>query len=613
MKRISLAIKVSLVMLSVLNNVYADSAGITDTPFSYDDNITIPTLQDPENAVDGAAIYLPANIYVPAMTTPGQLFPAIVFVNSWGADETEYGPQAETLVKKGYVVLRYTTRGFHGSPEYIDTAGNKDIADASNAITFLVDNYPVDPAKIAIGGTSYGSGISLITAMKDERVAAVIATSTWGSLKTSLWANETPKNVWINLLMASSENPDGNRDPEIEKNLENLHNHENIDATMAWALERSPLSYESLANARANKPAIYVANSLHDYLFHPNSIVEFLENYQGPWHADFSFGTHAGGEMSGLMGKDEESFVWQNAYAWLDHYLKDENNYIDAVKKVSVRVKSTTGQARDSFSGLPVNDDVITYFADPLSGSQGGELNLSGTWNADTPSTDSGYDTVWTGGVSGATWMSARYYRLEDIDPRGALIYTSPVLSEAMFLRGAPVLTFSAYVQHNTQFFAYLLDLNPVSGEAHWIGHGPLTWHRPEGATEDPAEPVSLSLEMFWTAHDIAAGHQLVLVVDGADEEYYRYDDTPVQNQWVIDVNHPMAVEIPVISYRHSLDTMEIQAAKAEKEAAEAENGDRNVNGEGPVYGPGGGAWNGLILAGLSMFIWCRRNVKRKA
>lgn len=596
MKRVAFAVT----GLCLASAVHAASYTSEEGLWSYNEDVFVPTQQDPEDPSNTNTIELPANVFVPTTTKPGQRFPAVIFINSWTLNEQEYGPIARELADRGYVVLRYTTRGFWSSPEFIDTAGNKDVADARNAISFIINNYPVDPDKIGLSGTSYGSGISLNTAMQDERVAAVLATSTWGSLKDSLWPNQTPIEDWMNVLINTSKRPIGHQDPEIMLNLENLHEHKNVSETIDWAMERSPINYIDQANARERKPAVYVTNNLHDYLFHPNTILDFLAKYEGPWHIDFNFGIHGTGEAPGLTGKEETSFVWQNGFAWFDHYLKGVDNYIDQVDRVTTRVKSSVGGSRDSFPTLPVNTDVVTVHADPVVGTQGGVLTDSATANAESPTFDSSHDVVWTGGLSGAQMMSSHMYKLEDIDREGALVFTGPVLSENMYLRGAPVLHFSAYVQHNIQYFGYLLDLDPATGEAHWIGHGPFSWHRPEGTSEDPSEPVDISLEMFWTAHDIAAGHQLVLVVDGADFEYFRYADSPTEHHVVIDSVHPMSVDIPVIQQRKVLDTIERRAelaARAEEEAEAANDPSRGSNGNGDSYGPGGGSFDLALLA----------------
>jgi predicted acyl esterase len=591
MKRIACAVTGAFCLS--LANSHAVAANYTSEEglWSYDENIFVPSQQDPEDPSNANLIELPANIFVPATSTPGQTFPAVIFINSWTLNEHEYAPVAQELADRGYVVLRYTTRGFWNSPEFIDTSGNKDVADASNAISYLIDNYPVNPAKIALAGTSYGSGISLNTAMQDTRVAAVVATSTWASMKESLWPNQTPKDDWIKLLLGSSKRPIGRQDPEIAENYENLTEHKNVQATIDWALERSAISYIDMANQRPTKPAIYVTNNLHDYLFHPTSIVNFLSQYQGPWHIDFNFGVHGAGEAEGLSGDPTESFVWNNAFAWLDHYLKGTQNYIDVVDKVTTRVKSTQGGMRDSFATFPVDDAVIRLYADPEVGTQGGSLNDVGTFNADSPIFDSEYDVVWTGGVAGAQLMSGHFYDLDRIDPQGALVYKTPVLAENIYLRGSSRLTFSAYVQHNIQYFGYLMDYDPATGRAHWIGHGPFSWHKEEGSDYVPTEPVEITIDMFWTAHDIAAGHQLLLVIDGEDGEYFTYADSPKEHQLVIDSAHPITVDIPVIYDRKVVDTIERRAALAEQEQAEEDDDNsRGANGDGGSYGPGGGS-----------------------
>lgn len=577
----------------------AAPAESTENLWTYQENIEIPTLLEPENPESSAAITLPANLHVPSNTPAGQLIPAVIFISGWGSDEHENSLMAQLLASRGYIVLRYTNRGFHAAGGNIDMAGNRDVADAASAITFVLANTAADPARIAIAGNSYGAGIALTTAFRDERVTAVIARNGWGDLNVALRPAGTSKDRWIRRMILGSNPPVGQRDPTFMPMMEDIYHYRNHNDVAAWLEERSPLHYLDQVHQRENPPALYIANNLQDYFFTPNTLIPLLREYRGPWHVDFIGGAH--GQDNIDADKPLENPVIKNAVAWLDHFLKGEKTYIDIVDRVSTRVKSPTGRILDTFPRFPVQDATVRFFAAPKPGDQGGTLEATPTGESDIPVIHTAFDTVWTGGNRGAAMMSSRYYRVEDIDRRGAIVFLSAPLQNPMYLRGSATVDFSAYVADGERYFAYLLDYNPETLLASWVGHGPFTWRTAVGQADTPDTPQAIHLEMYWTAHDVAPGHQLVLVIDGADPEYQHYVDSPPLRRFVIDPEHPMRLTIPVIHERKVPDTIDRRAALAEAEAEGPDN-DRGLNGQGTRYGPGAGRLNAACL--LVMGLW---------
>lgn len=516
---------------------------------TWDDEVTIPTLLSPQDQNDPSQIQIPANIFIPLSERPESGYPAIIFISSWTLNEHEYASQARKLADSGYVVLSYTTRGFRGAPGLIDTSGPKDINDASTAITWLIDNYPVDPDAIALGGVSYGSGISLLAAAQDDRVAAVIAMSTWGSLIESLWAGQTPQETWLDILIGTATWPIGRVDPVMTAMADNMFVHQNIAETIAWGEARSPIHYMDQLNAQEHLPAIYVSNNLHDYLFQPNSIIDFLKQFNGPWRVDFNFGIHGQGEAGGLSGSDA-SYPWVNAKAWLDYHLKGIENNIPQLSKVNTVVLSRSKEAdkvRESFDDFPITDSTNNLeFALVPQGDNTGTLSATAEsiMRVDQEIDTTAYQ-VGSGGISGAVQSGGLRFMFDDVDPQNSLIFLGDALEEPLYYRGAATLSFWAHVEHNSQFFAYLLAYNEETGKAHWIGHSPLTWHLPEGETEVPSDPIELSMEFYWTANDIEKGERLLLVIDGKDGDYWRYADTPQTNTFVFGNDYPAQLIIP--------------------------------------------------------------------
>ena len=589
-----------------------------DGLFTLDDDIFISVPLDPGDS-NSEIIQLPANIHLPVSNDPEPHFPLIVFVNSWALNESQYAPKARQFARDGYAVLSYTTRGFRGAPGRVDTAGPNDIVDMQAAISYALENYSINENAIGLSGISYGSGISLLTALVDERVTAVVPMSTWGSLIDALWAGETPNYTWLEILVNSGKLT-GRLDPIVSENYKNMRLHRNIQPTIAWGKVRSPIEYLDQANNRDRKPAIYVSNNLHDYLFQPNTIIELLSQYQGPWRIDFNFGTHGQGESSGIIGENTSNYPWLNAKAWFDHYLKGIENGIETLKPVNTIIKSRSAflpNERESFDQFPVTDpaDDLVLYLNPGSAFSAdkhpGKLKTSEYRRTKSLKFNTEDSAVNTGHVLGAVAGTDRDWSLEEIDPANSLVFMSEAYPEGLFLRGASKLEFWAEVENSSQYFGYLLDYDPFTERANFVGHGPLTWHRPAGNTVDPLEPVKLSLEFYWTAHDLNPGHSLVLVIDGEDPDYWRYEDeiaTPKQNTIVFSSQQQATLRVPRIKGATVFTSLN------DPQGLESDPS-RNANGSGSGYSPSGGGIGIIPLLSISFLTLIRRKrviVRRK-
>ncbi len=564
----------------------------------YDDDILIPTLVDPTDPENTATMGLPANIRIPNTNDPTQEFPLIVFISSWTLNEYEYNSQAEKLASEGYAVLSYSTRGFGGAPGLVNTAGEKDVYDAMQAVTFALDNYPINDAGIALGGISYGAGISLVTGFQDERVDAIVSMSGWGSLIESLWAGDTPNETWINVLVGSGDFL-GNLDPIIQHNYRNMRRHENIEETKAWGAIRGPLTYIDQVNQRAEPPALFVSNNLHDYLFHPNSMVELLSRYQGPWRSVFNFGTHGQGEAGGLADPYGDNIPWVEATHWLDRYLKGIPNGVENLKQVNTVVRSRSHRlpgVMESFDGFPVAsaDGHKVFYLSPNESGFGG---MSETEDLGFASIE--FDTtkriITSAALSGALVGSGHNYPLERIDPAHSVAFMSEPLTEDMHIRGEINLEFWAEVQDKSQYFAYLMDYDQTLQKAVFIGHSPFSWHISEQG-EVPSGPVKIDMEFYWTSYDVDAGNQLIVVIDGKDEDYWRYEDAPETNTLVFGPQQLASINIPTTPEPVPYHTVD------DPEGIESDPNARGLgNSASSDYGPGGGSVSGFVLLGFSL------------
>jgi predicted acyl esterase len=117
-----------------------------DNGICYVNNLTL-TMRDGTKLV--------ANVFLPKITSPGQTFPSILFVNSWSLPDWEHVGQAYRLAKDGYVVMAYATRGWFKSEGLISAAAPDDILDVSDIVDWLGANVPMDSRNLAASRPSW--------------------------------------------------------------------------------------------------------------------------------------------------------------------------------------------------------------------------------------------------------------------------------------------------------------------------------------------------------------------------------------------------------------------------------------------------------------------------
>jgi predicted acyl esterase len=449
-------------------------------------------------------VVLKANLIAPTSAGP---HPAIVFISSWALNDAEYLAQATSLAAAGYVVLSYTSRGFWGSGGTIDTAGPADIGDVSTAIDWLIGHTATDPARIGVGGVSYGAGIALIAAGQDARIKAVVAMSAWTDLIDSLYGNQTRHPQAVYLLKYSAELL-GKPSDEFESILDDYFADQNIDTIKAWGGIRSAQTY--LAAVNANHPAILIANAYGDSLFEPNQLVTFFDGLTGPKRLEFSPGDHAIPELTGLIGLPNH--VWSSTREWFDRYLTGSGTGVDA--PVELRVRNSGNVVEDYPNWAAVSSSTTRYHL--TSAGLGGTASTG--WSTVVRT---GFDTVADAGV---VLLSNGLEALTGTPPTAWLpavsrvngaVWTSPPIKRGAAVRGIGALHLRVTPPASTgTVVAYLYDTD-VTGTGKLIAQVPYTW---TGATAGQALSVDTPLPA--TAWDLPAGHALSLVIDTEDPLY---------------------------------------------------------------------------------------------
>jgi dienelactone hydrolase len=454
-------------------------------------------------------VTLNANVIEPATTGPK---PGVVFINSWGAGDTEYLAQATALAKRGYVVLSYTTRGFGLSGGTIEVAGPKDVADVSSALDWMIANTSVDPRRIGIGGVSYGAGISLIAAGHDPRIRAVLAMSGWADLTRSLYSGQTRRLQTVGMLGGLAELT-GRPSPELERVLVDYYADRNVPNLLAWGRVRSAATYVDRINA--NRPAIYLANAYGDSIFGPNQLVDFYGKLTGPKRLELAPGDHAVVELSGLAALPNH--VWTDATRWLDRYVAGTAT---GGARDAVVLRPRTSSAVETYTGwADVTGRTERYALGRVRVLDGtGDLTRGAAAGGWSRTVVSGVDTtadagvaLLTGGLEVLTGIPP-LVSLPTVSRLNAGVWTSGRLDKAMALRGVTHVRLATRKQATGTVVAYLYDVDSL-GTGRLVAHEPMTWKTAaEGATLDVVLPA--------TAYDVPTGHRLGLVVDTVDPLY---------------------------------------------------------------------------------------------
>ncbi|MEV4945467.1 alpha/beta fold hydrolase [Streptomyces sp. NPDC053755] len=473
---------------------------------------------------DGGTV-LKANVVTPAGADGSTRYPVIVLPTSWAMPQIEYLAQARKLADSGYVVVAYNSRGFWQSGGEIETAGPKDIADATKVIDWALAHTPADPDKVGMAGVSYGAGISLLTSAYDKRVKAVAALSGWADLIESIYSGRT-QHLQAAALLGGAGHLTGRPGPELQSVLgdflsSNLAKEEEM---IAWGAKRSAVTH--LDRINANGAAIMLGNAWGDTIFPPNQYASFYEKLQGPKRLEFRPGDHATAEATGLLGLPNDT--WTNAHRWFDRHLKGADNGIDREQPVQLKTRSGGG-----YEGYP---DWKSVGADQRRIALGGSQRI---W----ANVDSGAN----GGVVLLSNLLDQFLQTPPVAsvpllPRAfAGVWQSERHDTVQKVRGTARLhTTVTSTKESGTLVAYLYDVGPL-GLGKLVSNAPYTFH---GKT--PGTPFTVDLELFSTAYDVPAGHRLAVVVDTVDPLYIEHNPTGAQLTFSSPSADPSYVSVPL-------------------------------------------------------------------
>ena len=103
--------------------------------------------------------------------TPGTLVPGVLFVHGWGGSQEQYLARARKIAALGCVCLTFDLRGHAQTRLQYETVSRaSNLRDVLAAYDLLARRRHVDPASIAVVGSSYGGYLAaILTSMRADK------------------------------------------------------------------------------------------------------------------------------------------------------------------------------------------------------------------------------------------------------------------------------------------------------------------------------------------------------------------------------------------------------------------------------------------------------------
>lgn len=163
-----------------------------------------------EVSIPSDGLSLSGIVSVPDDLEAGERRGAVLVLHGFGSTKESGNVMGPTrlLNALGYVTLRFDMRGCGTSGgERGRVICLEQVADTSNALTFLQDHPHVDPARIAVAGTSFGGAVAVYAGGVDPRIAAVISNGGWGNGARKFRGQHATPEAWARFQAILEDGP----------------------------------------------------------------------------------------------------------------------------------------------------------------------------------------------------------------------------------------------------------------------------------------------------------------------------------------------------------------------------------------------------------------------
>ena len=559
---------------SLLAAAAAPAAGAAEPPAVTTVPVSIPASMPDDH---GAPVALDGGLTIPSTGCPCA---GVVMNHGFLGNWKDQGNVADELARHGYVVLRYSSRGFGRTPGEVDLMGPKERQDLLDAVHWL--NDPANPVvggmvrhnRIGQFGASYGGAHAWALALaNDPAVRTVVPTATWTDLYQALLPNDVELLAYVNGFYATGLAPvaaaqdgqastDDNYSQEMHRWVAEANAGVNLDDLHAGTAGRSPAGRYGDVHI-----PVFIVQGTNDGLFSAN---QAIDAYRALAARGVPARLYVGGvghpPSDSSLDSPEARHVEEEVLAWFDHYLKGDDNGIEDMPPIEYSRADYfhnhwDGTTRSAWS-YPLGAATRLHLC--TTGATGGTLSGDPCPGAPPAAVVNGYagrglfsEPVTAGyaeqlqdGLAQATGAGAA-------DVSGAppaLTYDGPVLeqpldmagvphvalqvaSAALLPPGAPRGTAAAF-----QLDPKLYDVAP-DGAAKLLTRGayaePLDGNPLGGSASDPRHEVRF--DAFGLSNVVEAGHRLRLVLTTEDAPYLR----PATNPFAAALLAGSSVELP--------------------------------------------------------------------
>src|SRR3954464_6294481 len=233
---------------------------------------------------EGGPVKLDGGIDVP---TSGCPCPGVIINHGFTGKWTDSGSVARELATHGYVVLRYSSRGFGNTPGEVDLMGPKETQDLLDAVHWL--NNPHSPVvgglvlhnRIGQFGGSYGGAHAWALARSgDPAVRTTVPTATWSDIYDALLPNNVELLAYANGFYATGLQPvakaqegelstTNNYSQNMHRWVAEANSGVGLDDLRAGAAERSVAGQYGKV-----KIPVFIVQGLNDGLFSANQAID---------------------------------------------------------------------------------------------------------------------------------------------------------------------------------------------------------------------------------------------------------------------------------------------------------------------------------------------------
>lgn len=466
--------------------------------------------------------------------------PLILMPASWTLNRHEYEIPARQWASQGFVVISYTSRGFHGSGGEIDIAGPPTVKDLSDLIDWAGQNTKADIERVGALGISYGGGTALLAAAEDPRIDAVASLSGWSDLRFSTYPRETGAGQSGDFL-SSSADASGRRG-KVMKAIDDHIKDGEIEEALQIMDERSAIKRVDKINQ--NKTAVFIAQAWNDGFFPPSQFIDFYQALDTEKRILLQPGDHASSDGMGIAGLPDSS--WKLTLEWMRKHVKgDDINIGSPVVIVSNDNKFLT--LADSIEDWQAEMKTLHLGPPQAEGAllhHGAMTPLSVfSWYSDL---EGGVDTVAQSGTMLISGMLLGTVGLPElvseamIDRKHAALWKSQPILQSQNLSGAPVVHLNVTSPlESLTMVVYLYE--SVAGMASLISYAPVTIRDIEAD-----KPRSFSVALEPTQWNLAPGSELLLVVDTIDKRYQSETRKGQQLRLSSENGTPAKIELPL-------------------------------------------------------------------